>query len=138
SVHIGVFARPSASRLQDIEASDIQVRFASLLSTRQLVNGAFEAYKGTDGIKNSQEVVAFLSIDQDLFDTLSTFSRAELANYFKVSWVELFVGDDGIRFERSPYDECVRSRVRRPDVEKITVDGEEVFLSRRDREALGL
>lgn len=138
SVHVGVFGRPSASRLQDIEASDIQVRFASLISTRQTINGAFEAYKGTDGVKNSQEVVVFLSIDQDLKDTLSSFSQAELANYFKVSWVELFVGDDGIRFERSPYDECIRSRVRRPDVEKVTVDGEEVFLSRRDREALGL
>lgn len=138
SIHVQRFNRPDASRLADIEGSELQVRFSTLLSVRQSVNIAFEGYKGTDGIKNSQEVVAFLSLDDDVKADLETFSQPELANYFKVSWVELFVGDGGVRFEKSPYDECVRSRVRRPDVEKMTVDGEEVFLSRRDREALGL
>jgi isoleucyl-tRNA synthetase len=69
---------------------------------------------------------------------LETYSRPELANYLKVSWVEHFVGEPEVRFDRSPYYECIRSRVRRPDVESIEVDGESVFLSKRDREALGL
>lgn len=138
SIHVSVFGRPDSSRLQEIEASDIQIRFSMLQSVRQGVNGAFELYKGTDGIKNSQEVVAYLTTDQENHDVLETFSRAELANYLKVSWVEYFVGEAEVRFEKSPYHECVRSRIRRPDVESLEVDGESVFLSKRDREALGL
>ena len=135
---MSVFARPDSSRLQEIEASDIQIRFSMLQSVRQSINGAFELFKGTDGIKNSQEVVAYITTDQETQDMLETFSRADLANYLKVSWVEYFVGESDIRFEKSPYKECIRSRVRRPDVEEIEVDGEKVFLSKRDREVLGL
>jgi isoleucyl-tRNA synthetase len=138
SVHLSTFKLPDASRLQDIQGSALQERFLSLQGVRQSVNGAFELYKGTDGVKNSQEVVAFLTLDSETKATLSTFGQSELANYFKVSWVELFEGDPEIRFERSPYYECVRSRIRRPDVELVTVDGEEVYLSKRDREALGI
>ena len=137
SIHTSVFARPDSSRLQEIEGSDIQVRFAELQSVRQEVNGAFELHKGTDGIKNSQEVVVYITTDQETFDVLETFSRADLANYLKVSWVEYFVGDSEVRFERSPYFECVRSRIRRPDVTEVEVDGEKVYLSQRDREAIG-
>ena len=138
SIHTTVFGRPDSSRLQDIEGSDIQIRFSVLQAVRQSVNGVFEPFKGTDGIKSSQEVVAYIVTDQETFDVLETFSRADLANYFKVSWVEYFVGDSDVRFEKSPYLECIRSRVRRPDVEAITVDGESVLLSKRDREALGI
>ena len=109
-----------------------------LQSVRQTVNGVFEPFKGTDGIKSSQEVVAFITTDQETADMLETFSRADLANYFKVSWVEYFVGEPEVRFEKSPYNECIRSRVRRPDVESIAVDGESVSMSKRDREALGI
>ena len=138
TVHVEVFGRPDSSRLQDIEASDIQIRFSMLQTVRQSVNGAFELFKGTDGIKNSQEVVAYITTDQETFDMLETYSRADLANYLKVSWVEYFVGESEIRFEKSPYNECIRSRTRRPDVTEIEVDGEKVFLSKRDREALSL
>lgn len=138
SIFISTFSRPDASRLQDIEASEIQVRFATLQSVRQAVNGAFETFKGTDGIKNAQDVVVYITTDEDTKATLDSFTRPELANYFKTSWVELYEGDSEVRFEKSPYHECVRSRVRRPDVEEIEVDGEKVYLSKRDREALGL
>jgi isoleucyl-tRNA synthetase len=138
SIHVTTFGRPDSSRLQDIEASDIQIRFSMLQAVRQSVNGAFELFKGTDGIKNSQEVLVFITTDQETHDMLETYSRADLANYLKVSWVEYFVGDPEIKFDRSPYHECVRSRIRRPDVESMEVDGENVFLSKRDREALGI
>ncbi len=138
SIHMSVIKRPDSSRLQDIEASDIQIRFSMLQAVRQSVNGAFELYKGTDGIKNSQEVVVFITTDQETHDMLESFTRAELANYLKVSWVEHFVGESEVRFDRSPYYECIRSRVRRPDVESVDVDGVSVYLSKRDREALGL
>jgi isoleucyl-tRNA synthetase len=138
TIHADAFTRPDASRLQDIEASDIQVRFSILQAVRQSVNGAFEQFKGTDGIKNSQDVVVFLTTDEETKEVLETFTRPDLANYFKVSWVELYVGDSEIRFEATPYNECIRSRIRRPDVEKVEVDGETVFLSKRDREAIGV
>ncbi|MBS1701747.1 MAG: isoleucine--tRNA ligase [Armatimonadetes bacterium] len=137
SVHESAFARPDSSRLQDIEASAIQVRFSVLQAVRQSVNGAFETFKGTDGIKNAQEVVAYITTDDETKEALDQFPRADLANYFKTSWVELYTGDSEVRFERTPYHECVRSRVRRPDVEEVEVDGEKVYLSRRDREAVG-
>ena len=138
TVHGSVFPRPDASRLQDIEGSDIQSRFADLQTVRQSINGAFELFKGTDGIKNSQEVVATVSVDQETMDLLSGFETADLANYFKVSWVELSVGDPDVTFTLTPYAECIRSRVRRPDVNEVEVDGEKVFLSKRDREAIGV
>ncbi len=138
SVFLSVYHRPDASRLQDIEASDIQVRFSVLQNVRQNVNGAFETFKGTDGIKNSQEVVVYITTDEETKAALETFTRPELANFFKTSWVELYDGNPEIRFEKSRYNECVRSRVRRPDVEEVEVDGEKVHLSKRDREAIGV
>lgn len=138
SVHLQTFNRPSAERLDEIEESELQALFAELQSVKQSVNAAFESFKGTDGIKNSQDVVVYITTSPERKEHLEKFTRYELANFFRVSWVELYTGEDTIRFEKSPYDECVRSRVKRPDVEKVVVDGEEVFLSKRDREALGV
>ena len=103
-----------------------------------MVNSSFEPYKGTDGIKNSQDVVAKLTVDPTEKQLLESFTTDELANFFKVSWVELSEGEPAVTFEKSPYDECIRSRVRRPDVAEVEVDGEKVFLSARDRKVLGL
>ena len=138
SVHLQTFGAPSAERLSEIEASELQILFAKLQSAKQLINGAFELFKGTDGIKNSQEVVANLSIDAESKAMLEQFPLSELANYFKVSWVVLSEGSEAVTFERSPYNECIRSRVRRPDVESVTIEGEEFYLSKRDREALNI
>jgi isoleucyl-tRNA synthetase len=138
SIFLSEFDVPSEERMSEIEGSDLQVRFASLQAVRQSVNAVFETFKGTEGVKNSQEVVLYLSIDAEVKEALETFNVPDLANYFKVSWVEISAGADEIRFERSPYHECVRSRVRRPDVSEIVVDGETVYLSKRDREAVGL
>jgi isoleucyl-tRNA synthetase len=138
SVHLQTFGAPSAERLSEIEASELQILFAKLQSAKQLINGAFELFKGTDCIKNSQEVVANLSIDAESKAMLEQFPLSELANYFKVSWVVLSEGSEAVTFERSPYNECIRSRVRRPDVESVTIEGEEFYLSKRDREALNI
>ncbi len=127
-----------ADEIEDIEGSDLQCQFAAVIATKQLVNGAFEPFKGTDGIKNSQDVVAKITVDATEKALLESFTLDELANFFKVSWVELNEGEPAVTFEKSPYNECVRSRVRRPDVIEVEVDGEKVFLSARDRAVLGL
>lgn len=127
-----------AASIEDIEGSELQQRFAAVIAAKQVVNSSFEPYKGTDGIKNSQDVVAKLIIDKTEKHLLETFTTDELANFFKVSWVELAEGEPAVTFEKSPHNECIRSRVRRPDVAEVEVDGEKVFLSARDRMVLGL
>ena len=69
---------------------------------------------------------------------LSTFSQAELALYFRFSWVSLSEGDTAYTFEQSGYEKCERSRVRRPDVAAVELDGQTVMLSERDRRAIGV
>ena len=136
TIHAETFDTPGQDRLQDIEASDLQVRFASLLEVRQFVNVQFEQFKGTDGIKNIQDVIATLSVPEDLLETLNTFEPSELATLLRVSWVDLSVGELQISFRRSEYAECQRCRLRRPDVREVDLFGEMVWLSERDRHAL--
>jgi isoleucyl-tRNA synthetase len=138
SIHLELFDRASEEQLKDIFGSDSQTKFALIIAMKQAVNAAFEPFKGTDGIKNSQVVIAHVQADEEEVLLLRTVDPGELANYFRVSWVELSVGDAGVTFEKSAYHECVRSRVRRPDVSEIMIDGVAVFLSKRDREALAL
>jgi isoleucyl-tRNA synthetase len=127
-----------AVSIDEIEGSELQQRFAAVIAAKQVVNSSFEPYKGTDGIKNSQDVVAKLAVDATEKQLLETFTADELANFFKVSWVELAEGEPAVTFVKSPYNECIRSRVRRPDVAEVEVDGEKVFLSARDRKVLDL
>jgi isoleucyl-tRNA synthetase len=55
-----------------------------------------------------------------------------------MSWVELTDGPRTVSFRKSEYEKCERSRLRRPDVQKVVVDGEEHWLTARDREVVGL
>jgi len=47
-------------------------------------------------------------------------------------------GPREVSFRKSEYEKCERSRLRRPDVEKVTIEGEDHFLTARDRRALDL
>lgn len=138
SVHTQWFGMPSAERLEEIEGSVFQARFAAVLETRTEISAAFEQWKGTDGIKDSQDAVVKASVDPQRLELLRTFSDEDLALYFRMSWVELSEGAASYEFKASPYEKCERSRIRRPDVQQVEVDGEKIMLSGRDRRALGL
>jgi isoleucyl-tRNA synthetase len=133
SVHAELFGGPSLKRLGDIEGSKLQTRFAELIEYRSLVFAAFETWKAESGIKDSQDVVLTISDVTEVIGVLASFG-GDLANYFKMSWVELAEGERKIHFKESTFLKCERSRLRRPDV--VMVDG--VPLSARDRKVLGL
>ncbi len=138
TIHAETFDVPTAERLEEIEGSVFQARFAAVLEARAEVSAAFEAYKGTDGIKDSQDVVVTGTVPGPKLELLLTFSPDDLALYFRMSWVELSEGPSDFRFKPSPYEKCERSRIRRPDVELADVNGEKIWLTKRDRRALGL
>lgn len=129
SVHEATFDAPSPERLESIEGNELQVRFASLLEARGEAFAAFEQYKLTADVKDSQDVILSMSTRSDAFND---FDPAELANYFKMSWVELSEGEPFYAFRASEYPKCERSRLRRPDVELH----EGFMLTERDRRAV--
>jgi len=138
SIHFQTFNGPSADRLQAIEDSPLQDRFAELLTVRTQLNAAFETWKVENGIKDSQDATAKLTTDGEPFDTLRSFDDDELAILFKMSEVKLERGEDAFVFDKSPYLKCQRSRLRRPDVEEVEYEGEKVLLTARDRQVLGV
>jgi isoleucyl-tRNA synthetase len=133
SVHMELFDSPSDGRLEAIEASALQARFAALIDYRAGVFAAFETWKAEVGLKDSQDAVAIITDSPDMVQLLRSFGD-DLPNYFKMSWVQLSEGDPSITFRVSEFLKCDRSRIRRPDVEQV--DG--MFLSARDRKALAL
>jgi isoleucyl-tRNA synthetase len=132
SVHITEFGAPTEERLAAIEASELQQRFAALLAARSSIFTAFETWKATSGVKDSQDVVVTYSVSESVVAQLKAFDPAELATLLKVSWIELVSGDAPISFAASPYNKCERSRLRRPDV---TETGG-VLLTARDQKVL--
>ena len=127
SVHMELFGGPTEERLLEIEASALQTRFSAMLETRRELFAAFEAWKTRNEVKNGQKVV--VSIRSESSDLLS-FNVEDLANYFKMSWVEIESGAPAYTFRTSEYLECERCRLSRPDVQ--TIDG--ATLCRRCRE----
>lgn len=138
TVHAATFDAPSADRLEEIAGSDLQVRFGALRGVRDDVFASFERWKGTDGVKDSQDAIAAVTERGDVLETLKSFDPYDLANLFKMSWVELSEGEPSVEFRKSEFLKCERSRLRRPDVEAVAVDGAEVPLTRRDRAVLGI
>lgn len=138
TVHALVLLPPDSDRLLEIEGSALQVRFSTLRGVRDDVFAEFEKWKGTDGVKDSQDVVINLVESAEVVKSLEAFGPFELANLFKASAVELSVGEPSVTFGRSDYLKCERSRLRRPDVELVHYQGEEVALTKRDRAVLGV
>jgi isoleucyl-tRNA synthetase len=138
SVHIQEFDAPTKQRLEEIEDSDLQERFAALIKIRDVVNAGFEAFKAGGEVKDSQDAIAKITTDEESLALLRSFDPGELAVLFKMSWMELKGGPPSLTFERSPYLKCQRSRLRRPDVELVHLNGEEVPLTARDRRVLAL
>ena len=74
-----------------------------------------------------------IQADKKTCDKLASFAD-DLPNLLRVSWVELHEADNpALRFEKSPYLRCERSRLRRPDVEEVNG----VPLTKRDQRVLG-
>ncbi len=133
SVHMETFDFPTQERLSEIEASELQVRFAALLEFRSYLNAALETWKTENQVKDSQDILVHVRSTEETIETLKSFGD-ELPTLLKVSWLEFEVGESQLSFSLSPYEKCERSRIRRPDVEKVG----EHFLTKRDRKALGL
>jgi isoleucyl-tRNA synthetase len=133
SIHMELFDAPSVERMEEIEANDLEKRFAALLEVRAGVFTAFEQWKLESDIKDSQDVVATITEEGEVYDILQNFYE-ELANYFKMSEINLQKGPSSVQFRKSEYLKCERCRLRRPDVEMV--DG--TPLSKRDRKVLGL
>ncbi len=129
-----LFDTPSSERLSEIEDNDVQERYATVLSTRSFVFTGFEIWKVGKDVKDSQDVIATIFLDEATVNTLKVFPTEDLATLLKLSWVTLAVGEPAVEFAASPYLKSERSRLRRPDVE--LVDG--VPLSRRDRSVVGV
>ncbi|MGV3614346.1 MAG: isoleucine--tRNA ligase [Fimbriimonas sp.] len=138
TVHALTFDVPSEERLAEIAENSRQQRFATLLGVRSDVFAAFERFKGTDDVKDSQDAVATITEGSEVLAVLRSFETEELANLFKMSWVELAEGEPNVAFRRSEFLKCERSRLRRPDVEEVAIEGERVLLTRRDRAVLGV
>ncbi len=138
TIHAETFDGPDEDRLFAIQASPLQVRFSAFRGIREDVLASFEKFKGTDDVKNSQQVVLIISENDERLDILKSFPVGELATLLMVSWVELSEGEPSIAFRKSEFLECKRSRLRRPDVLSVTIDGEDVPLTARDRAVLGV
>lgn len=138
SVHMETLEVPSEERLSEIEANDLESRFAALMALRADVFAAFEAWKSEAGVKDPQDVYATVTDRPDRLAPLRLFAPDELANLFKMSWVELREGDPATEFRLSDYAKCERSRLRRPDVrECMSPEGTTHSLTMRDARALG-
>lgn len=131
SVHFSTLTARPAGELADWEASELRQRVSQLLQAREVAFAAFETFKGTDGVKDSQDASLTLTAPAEAVASLESWGE-ELALMFKVSEVKLQFGEWTATFEKSPYLKCERSRLRRPDVAEV--DG--VALSARDRRAI--
>ena len=131
SVFVGYFPKGGGSD------AALDARFATLIAAREAVASGFERYKGTEGIKSSEDALLTLTGDGATMATLRGFGE-ELPTLLRVSGVALREGEPGVAFAPSPYEKCARSRLRRPDVAPVEYEGETILLSARDRRALGL
>jgi isoleucyl-tRNA synthetase len=138
TVHALTFEIPTSGREEEIEEGDLRQSFARLFEVRNEVFVAFERFKGTDDVKDSQDAIATVRQMPPILEILRRFEPGELANLLKVSWVELEPGEPHVQFRRSDFLKCERSRLRRPDVELVSIEGESVALTRRDRAVLGV
>lgn len=133
SVHVDLFELPSEERLAQIEASDLQVRYARLIEYRASVFALYEEWKKSSEIKNNQQVLVDITDSEENIAFLRSFDPSELANLFKFSWLQLHVGNQSFAFSASPYAQCERCKLYRPDVAEVNGH----LLSARDRAVVG-
>lgn len=108
-----------------------------VLEVRALAFADMEKWRAENGVKDSQDVEMTLTVPADQAALLEALGD-DLAILFKTAAVHVSEGDYSTSFKLSEYKKCDRSRLRRPDVETVMIDGEEVNLTARDRRALGI
>ncbi len=138
TVHAQTFDPPTQDRLQAIEDSDLQERFAALMEIREEINGAFESFKAGGEVRDSQDAIVTITADEEPLELLRSQTTDDLALLFKMSAVEIQAGASQLTFRKSPFLKCQRSRLRRADVEPVQVNGELIPLTKRDRQVLGV
>jgi isoleucyl-tRNA synthetase len=107
------------------------------LLTREKVFSLMEKWRNESGVKDSQDLEVEITTDSAHKLILESLHE-ELANLFKVAGVTVKEGEFDAKFHRSQWLRCDRSRIRRPDVMEVEVQGELACLSLRDQRALGL
>ncbi|MES1227314.1 MAG: class I tRNA ligase family protein, partial [Armatimonadota bacterium] len=115
----------------------LEARVRRMLDIRGEMAAALEVWKTEAGIKDSQDVEVNVHAHGYDHEALHFFLE-ELPVYFRVAAVHLHEGPAAYSFKVSELAKCERSRVRRPGVEVVDYNGEQVALSPRDRKALGL
>lgn len=133
SVHLETLNPPTVDDVNEIAADTIQNRYGALLTERADCFAAFEKWKAESGVKDSQDVIVTVTNSADQLAALREIDPYELANLYKMSWVELVEGEEGFAFRLSNYPKCERSRIRRPDVEEVNGH----MLTKRDARAIG-
>ncbi len=112
-------------------------RFQVLLDQRDKTFPLLEAWRNESGTKDSQDVEISLTVDSTHKLILESF-HGDLPILFKAAAVHLHAGEPATSFKVSEWPKCERCRLRRPDVAEVEYQGEKVFLSARDRKALGI
>jgi isoleucyl-tRNA synthetase len=107
------------------------------LAVREWVFAALETWRAASGVKDSQDVQAWLTVSADEAAALAGLGD-DLAVLFKLAGVDVQVGERHAEFRVSEWPKCDRSRLRRADVAPAVWQGETVLLSARDRRVLGL
>lgn len=133
TVHLESLTIPTQEKLDEVAASPIQNRYGALLTERADCFAVFEKWKVENGVKDSQDVIVTVTNPADQLEALKEIDPYDLANLYKMSWVELVEGEEGFAFRLSDHPKCERSRIRRPDVEEVNGH----MLTKRDSRALG-
>ncbi|MBS1713496.1 MAG: isoleucine--tRNA ligase [Armatimonadetes bacterium] len=118
-----------------VEDAALAANFETLLSIRAWVYSEFEKWKAESDVRDSQAIEFALTLSAE--ESAALADCGDLAVLFKSAAVQVGPGERSVRFRVSDWPECARSRLRRPDVERVELDGEEVWLSARDRQVLG-
>ena len=108
---------------------------------RDRVYEQLEPWRNESGIKDTQDIAVTIQAagsEKDLAEQLAL----DLPLFLKVAeihWSPAIAPDQFLcTFAASTLPKCERSRLRRPDVRQVEFQGEAVWLTQRDREALGM
>lgn len=108
-----------------------------LLELRARVFADVEKWRVENGVKDTQDIGLVTSGSHDAVRAGELLGE-QLPTLFKMASVQLSAGDYAATFMVSEFAKCDRSRIRRPDVEAVEIDGESINLTARDRKVLGV
>ncbi len=104
---------------------------------RGWVLARLEGWRNASGVKDPRHVLVTLPDDPDARAHLLAIER-DLPLFLKVAGVRFAPDLQEPAFEATDWKECARSRLVREDVAEVTLNGQTLPLSARDRTVLGL